>query len=65
MKGGRDNRRGSPYIKGMRVPLMILSALGAGLVAGRKLLGKEITGRKNKAISRRSRKRAIASAPTR
>ncbi len=50
MKGGRDNRRGSPYIKGMRVPLMILSALGAGLVAGRKLLGKEITGRKNKAI---------------
>jgi hypothetical protein len=50
VKGGRDNRRGSPYIKGMRVPLMILSALGAGLVAGRKLLGKEITGRKNKAI---------------
>jgi hypothetical protein len=39
-----------PYIKRMRVPLMILSALGAGLLAGRKLLGKEITGRKNKAI---------------
>nr|WP_321361307.1 hypothetical protein [uncultured Hyphomonas sp.] len=34
----------------MRVPLMILSALGAGLVAGRKLLGKEISGRKNKAV---------------
>lgn len=34
----------------MRVPLMILSALGAGLVAGRKLLGKEISGRKSKAI---------------
>ena len=29
---------------------MILSALAAGLMAGRKMLGKEITGRKNKAI---------------
>ena len=34
----------------MRAPLMILSALAAGLMAGRKMLGKEITGRKNKAI---------------
>ena len=50
MRRGRDIRRDAPYISGMRVPLMILSALGAGLVAGRKLLGKEISGRKNKAI---------------
>lgn len=34
----------------MRAPLMILSALAAGLLAGRKMLGKEIVGRKNKAI---------------
>ena len=50
MKGGGDIFGDAPYITGMRVPLMILSALGAGLVAGRKLLGKEISGRKNKAI---------------
>jgi len=34
----------------MRAPLMILSALAAGLLAGRKMLGREITGRKTKAI---------------
>ena len=34
----------------MRAPLMILSALAAGLLAGRKMLGKEISGRKTKAI---------------
>lgn len=34
----------------MRAPLMIFSALAAGLLAGRKVLGKQISGRKNKAI---------------
>ena len=37
-------------MKVLRVPLMVLSALGAGFVAGRKLLGKEISGRKDRAI---------------
>ncbi|MEZ5945896.1 MAG: hypothetical protein R3C04_03430 [Hyphomonas sp.] len=32
------------------MPYVILSAVAAGLLAGRKALGKEITGRKNKAI---------------
>ena len=44
-----------PYIKRMRLPLMILSALGAGLLAGRKLLGKEITGHLPLNISRKAR----------
>lgn len=34
----------------MRAPLVILSALAAGLFAGRKMLGKQIHGRKNQAI---------------
>lgn len=39
-----------PYIGRMPAPLAIVAAVTAGLVAGRKLLGREVTARKNRAI---------------
>ena len=50
MKAARDRRPLHPYIKDMRGPLAILSVLAAGVFAGRKMLGKQIDNKKNKAI---------------